>query len=88
MWKSCEYGSSGSRLVLIFLFGLVFCLLFSWCTQISGLCIDFFFNLELKFLNWKIIIILKTLNMISFGLYIHKEDFCLVSSSFHILVIV
>lgn len=76
-------GSSGSRLLLIFLFCLVFCLFFSWCTQISGLCIDFFFfNLELKVLNWKIIIILKTLKMISFGLYIHKEDFCLVSSSF------
>lgn len=88
MWKSCEYGSSGSRLVLIFLFGLVFLFAFFLVYSNQWFVYRFFFNLELKFLNWKIIIILKTLKMISFGLYIHKEDFCLVSSSFHNLVIV
>lgn len=76
-------GSSGSRLLLIFLFCLVFCLFFFLVYSNQWFVYRFFFfNLELKFLNWKIIIILKTLKMISFGLYIHKEDFCLVSSSF------
>lgn len=71
-------GSSGSCLLLIFLFLLGFCLFFSWCTQISGLCIDFFFNLELKFLNWKIIIIFENfLKVITFGLYMRKEEFVL-----------
>lgn len=61
MWKSCEYGS-GSCLVLIFLFGLVFCLLFFLVYSNQWFVYRFFFflNLGLKFLNWKIIIILKT----------------------------
>lgn len=76
-------GSSGSRLLLIFLFCLVFLFVFFLVYSNQWFVYRFFFfNLELKFLNWKIIIILKTLKMISFGLYIHKGDFCLVSSSF------
>lgn len=48
--------------------------------QISGLCIDFFFNLELKVLNWKvIIIILKTFWRLSHLVYyICKKAFCLL----------
>lgn len=71
-------------------------LTFFWSGQISGLCIDFFFflNLELKFLNWKvIIIILKTFWRLSRLVDIYARKLFVLSlsdssSSFHILVIV
>lgn len=84
----------GSYLLLIFLFCLGFvCLLlclflFFWCTQVSGLCIDFFFKFRITVFKLDDNYFGNFLKMITFGLYICKEDFCVLYSAFHISVVV